>query len=102
MAEYRRPNLKQGLNDLSLHKGEAINLTVIFTADPAPQITWLKDGKPLVSDDHRKVSVNKKELEHGLVEYTCSVQMAASKYKHILRYLHYLLMLNGNGMEYTF
>lgn len=80
MAEYRRPTLKQGLSDLSLHKGEAINLTVIFTADPAPQITWLKDGKPLTSEDHRKVTVNKKDLEHGLLEYTCSVQMAASKY----------------------
>lgn len=79
VAEYRRPNLKQGLSDLSLHKGEMINLTVIFTADPMPQITWLKDGKSLISDDHRKVTCDKKELEHGLIEYTCSVQMATSK-----------------------
>lgn len=82
MAEYRRPNLKQGLSDISLHKGEPLTLKVIFTADPEPQITWLKDGKPLASIDHRKVTMEKKQLEHGLVEYTCCVQMAASKYNY--------------------
>lgn len=54
-------------------------MPVVFTADPEPKMVWLKDGKPIDSNDkHIKLSVNKKELEHGLVEYTCTLDIDES------------------------
>ena len=80
IAEYRKPIIKKGLSDISTYKGKPLNLPIVFTADPEPKMVWLKDGKPIQSNDHVKLSVVKKELEHGLVEYTCTLNIDASKF----------------------
>ncbi|XP_011291978.1 obscurin isoform X5 [Musca domestica] len=76
VAEYRKPIVKKGLVDISTHKGKPLHLPVVFTADPEPKMVWLKDGKPIDTNDrHIKISVDKKELQHGLVEYTCTLNI---------------------------
>lgn len=81
VAEYRRPNIKRGaLSDISTHKGKPLDLCVVFTADPAPQIAWLKDGKVTQGDDHVKITIDKKDFEHGLIEYTCTLHIDASRF----------------------
>ncbi|XP_073813115.1 obscurin isoform X2 [Musca autumnalis] len=76
VAEYRKPIVKKGLVDISTHKGKPLHLPVVFTADPEPKMQWLKDGKPIDANDHHiKISVDKKELQHGLVEYTCTLNI---------------------------
>lgn len=68
-----------GLADISTYKGKPLSLPVVFTADPEPKIVWLKDGKPIQADDHVKLSLVKKDLEHGLVEYACTLNIDKSK-----------------------
>uniref|UniRef100_A0A1A9ZZH6 Obscurin n=1 Tax=Glossina pallidipes TaxID=7398 RepID=A0A1A9ZZH6_GLOPL len=87
IAEYRRPNIKRGaLSDISTHKGKPLDLCVVFTADPAPQIAWLKDGKVTQGDDHVKITIDKKDFEHGLIEYTCTLHIDATKHEDNGRY----------------
>lgn len=79
VAEYRKPLLKKGIADITTDKGKPLNLPVVFTADPEPKMVWLKDGQPIAASEHVKLSINKKELEHGLIEYTCTLNIDASK-----------------------
>ncbi|XP_075169287.1 obscurin isoform X4 [Haematobia irritans] len=87
IAEYRKPIVKKGLSDISTHKGKPLSLPVVFTADPEPKMVWLKDGKPIDSNhEHIKLSVNKKELQHGLVEYTCTLNIDSTVHEDNGRY----------------
>ncbi|XP_034109415.1 obscurin isoform X3 [Drosophila albomicans] len=87
-AEYRKPLLisKSGLKDLKLKKGDAINETVIFTADPKPEIVWLKDGKPLQASEALLLKTEVKELEHGLKQFTCELSVPKAEIKDSGRY----------------
>ncbi|XP_059224502.1 obscurin isoform X2 [Stomoxys calcitrans] len=87
IAEYRKPIVKKGLTDVSTHKGKPLSLPVVFTADPEPKMVWLKDGKPIEGNhEHMKLSVAKKELQHGLVEYTCTMNIDSTVHEDNGRY----------------
>ncbi|XP_046810938.1 obscurin isoform X2 [Lucilia cuprina] len=86
IAEYRKPIVKKGLADISTYKGKPLSLPVVFTADPEPKITWLKDGKPIQANEHVKLEVVKKDLEHGLVEYACTLNIDKTEHADNGRY----------------
>lgn len=71
---------KSGLRDLKLKKGDTIDETVIFTADPKPEILWFKDGKPLQATEALILKTEVKDLEHGLKQYTISLNIAKGEF----------------------
>lgn len=76
--EFRRPNLKKGLEDKKSPKDEAIAFTVELTADPLPDITWLHNGVKI--EDHRmKYDIKEEVLEHNLkkLTYTMTIPSGA-------------------------
>ncbi|XP_056679726.1 myomesin-1 isoform X2 [Monodelphis domestica] len=53
IAEKNRARVLGGLPDVvTIQEGKALNLTCNLWGDPAPEISWLKNEKPLASDDH--------------------------------------------------
>lgn len=81
VAEYRKPLLiaNSGLRDIKLKKGDKVAVTVTFTADPNPEIVWLKDGKPISENKSLALKVTSKDLEHGLKQYECSLNILEGK-----------------------
>jgi len=79
---------KSGLRDLKLKKGDTIDETVIFTADPKPEIVWFKDGKPLQGTEALLLKTEVKDLEHGLKQYTCNLNIAKGKFLKIQQFLY--------------
>uniref|UniRef100_A0A452S5J1 Myomesin 1 n=1 Tax=Ursus americanus TaxID=9643 RepID=A0A452S5J1_URSAM len=51
-----RARVVGGLPDVvTIQEGKALNLTCIVWGDPTPEVSWLKNEKPLVPDDHCSV-----------------------------------------------
>uniref|UniRef100_A0A8C9D838 Myomesin-1 n=1 Tax=Panthera leo TaxID=9689 RepID=A0A8C9D838_PANLE len=51
-----RARVLGGLPDVvTIQEGKALNLTCIVWGDPTPEVSWLKNEKPLVTDDHCSV-----------------------------------------------
>ncbi|XP_020716206.1 obscurin isoform X3 [Ceratitis capitata] len=86
VAEYRKPILKSGLHDITTNKGNSLAIPIVFTADPQPKITWLKDGKPLKEQDNIKINETVKDIENGLKEYTYALNFDESQHKDSGRY----------------
>lgn len=68
VAEYRKPIIKKPLETTQSPKNAQLSLACVLTADPLPEITWLKDGKQITEDDGVQIKKEVKELEHGLKE----------------------------------
>ena len=100
-SEYRKPLIisKSGLRDLKLKKGDVIEETVVFTADPKPEILWFKDGKPLQGTEALILKTEVKDLENGLKQYTCSLNVAKGKYKTLYIYDKFL---NSQILQYLY
>lgn len=45
--EKEPPQLLEPLHNLTIHEGESVVLKAQIVGNPTPQITWLKDGKPI-------------------------------------------------------
>ncbi|XP_017836914.1 obscurin isoform X3 [Drosophila busckii] len=88
VAEYRKPLLISGSNlkDIKVKKGDNISEAVIFTADPAPEIIWLKDGQKEDGDATLVLTTEIKELDHGLKQYTCTLNIKDADIKNSGRY----------------
>lgn len=71
-----------GLRDIKLKKGETVNEAVVFTADPLPEIILLKDGVPVSGDKKNILKTETKELENGLIQYTCTLNIKDGKNFH--------------------
>ncbi|XP_026868907.2 M-protein, striated muscle isoform X3 [Electrophorus electricus] len=53
IAERNRARVAGGLPDVvTIQEGKALNLTCNISGDPVPEVTWLKNDRELVSDDH--------------------------------------------------
>ncbi|XP_048856832.1 M-protein, striated muscle isoform X1 [Brienomyrus brachyistius] len=53
IAERNRARVAGGLPDVvTIQEGKALNLTCNISGDPVPEVTWLKNERELVSDDH--------------------------------------------------
>ncbi|KAJ8279799.1 hypothetical protein COCON_G00068650 [Conger conger] len=53
VAERNRARVAGGLPDVvTIQEGKSLNLTCNISGDPVPLVTWLKNEKELVSDDH--------------------------------------------------
>ncbi|XP_029446926.1 myomesin-1 isoform X1 [Rhinatrema bivittatum] len=53
IAEKHRARILGGLPDVvTIQEGKALNLTCNLGGDPVPEITWMKNEKLLVGDDH--------------------------------------------------
>ncbi|KAM6218324.1 myomesin-1 isoform 2-T2 [Rhynchocyon petersi] len=53
IAEKNRARVLGGLPDVvTIQEGKALNLTCNVWGDPTPEVSWLKNEKPLESDDH--------------------------------------------------
>ncbi|XP_031224579.1 myomesin-1 isoform X2 [Mastomys coucha] len=53
IAEKNRARVLGGLPDVvTIQEGKALNLTCNVWGDPTPEVSWLKNEKPLSSDDH--------------------------------------------------
>ncbi|XP_067629054.1 obscurin isoform X3 [Eurosta solidaginis] len=86
VAEYRKPILKSGLHDITINKGGSLVIPIVFTADPQPKITWLKDEKPLKEQDNIKINETVKDIENGLKEYTYTLNFDETQHKDSGRY----------------
>ncbi|XP_028987246.1 myomesin 1a (skelemin) [Betta splendens] len=61
IAERNRARVVGGLPDVvAIQEGKSLNLTGNVWGDPAPEVSWVKNDKVLVSDDHYKL-----KFEHG-------------------------------------
>ncbi|KAM6978017.1 myomesin-1 [Aplochiton taeniatus] len=53
IAERNRARVAGGLPDVvTIQEGKALNLTCNISGDPMPEVTWLKNDREIVSDDH--------------------------------------------------
>ncbi|XP_039379266.1 myomesin-1 isoform X4 [Mauremys reevesii] len=53
VAEKNRARILGGLPDVvTIQEGKALNLTCNVWGDPVPEVTWLKNEKPLTADAH--------------------------------------------------
>ncbi|XP_056440362.1 myomesin-1 isoform X1 [Gadus chalcogrammus] len=53
IAERNRARVKGGLPDVvTIQEGKDLNLTCNISGDPVPEVTWLKNEREIVSDDH--------------------------------------------------
>ncbi|KAJ3611068.1 hypothetical protein NHX12_021084 [Muraenolepis orangiensis] len=53
VAEKGRARVAGGLPDVvTIQEGKALNLTCNLSGDPVPEVTWLKNEREIVSDDH--------------------------------------------------
>ncbi|XP_004853244.1 myomesin-1 isoform X1 [Heterocephalus glaber] len=53
IAEKNRARVLGGLPDVvTIQEGKALNLTCSVWGDPVPEVSWLKNERPLASDDH--------------------------------------------------
>ncbi|KAM7379536.1 hypothetical protein PAMP_005082 [Pampus punctatissimus] len=61
IAERNRARVVGGLPDVvAIQEGKSLNLTGNVWGEPVPEVSWLKNEKELVSDDHYKL-----KFEHG-------------------------------------
>uniref|UniRef100_A0A674N6H1 Myomesin 1a (skelemin) n=1 Tax=Takifugu rubripes TaxID=31033 RepID=A0A674N6H1_TAKRU len=61
IAERNRARVIGGLPDVvAIQEGKSLNLTGNVWGDPVPEVSWTKNDKELVSDDHYKLT-----YEHG-------------------------------------
>ncbi|XP_061569767.1 M-protein, striated muscle isoform X3 [Cololabis saira] len=52
-AERNRARVAGGLPDVvTIQEGKALNLTCNISGDPVPEVTWLKNDREILSDDH--------------------------------------------------
>lgn len=79
VAEYRKPIIKKPLEDTQSQKDVNLVLSVVFTADPLPDIVWLKDGVEIKSDENMKMKLETKELDYGLKEFTATLTFPSSR-----------------------
>lgn len=68
VADYRKPILIKPLKDVQSPKNAALELAAVITADPLPEITWLKYGEKLEESLDVQIKHEIKDLEHGLKE----------------------------------
>ncbi|XP_030557678.1 obscurin isoform X1 [Drosophila novamexicana] len=87
-AEYRKPKQisSSGLRDIKIRKGENVNESVILTADPLPEITLFKDGEKVPEDEKHILKIESKDLENGLAQYTCTINILGADIKDSGRY----------------
>ncbi|XP_065132547.1 myomesin 1a (skelemin) isoform X2 [Paramisgurnus dabryanus] len=56
IAERNRARVVGGLPDVvTIQEGKSLNLTGNVWGDPVPEVSWIKNDKPLVCDDHIKL-----------------------------------------------
>ncbi|XP_042574349.1 M-protein, striated muscle-like isoform X2 [Cyprinus carpio] len=61
IAERNRARVVGGLPDVvTIQEGKSLNLTGNVWGDPVPEVGWVKNDKPLLSDDHYTL-----KFEHG-------------------------------------
>uniref|UniRef100_A0A8C2CIF1 Myomesin 1a (skelemin) n=1 Tax=Cyprinus carpio TaxID=7962 RepID=A0A8C2CIF1_CYPCA len=61
IAERNRARVVGGLPDVvTIQEGKSLNLTGNVWGDPVPEVSWVKNDKPLLSDDHYTL-----KFEHG-------------------------------------
>lgn len=63
--EFRRPKMTKGLDNRKIQKGTSTTFEIEFTADPLPDIEWLKNGKK-IEDKRMKYDIKEEVLEHNL------------------------------------
>ncbi|XP_055374379.1 obscurin isoform X3 [Condylostylus longicornis] len=79
-AEYRKPILKKGPQDIQCKKGDNVLVPIVFTADPKPDIKLLKDGKEIPLDDNVKLEIKSEPLENGLKQFTVNVIFPSARH----------------------
>ncbi|XP_069964240.1 obscurin isoform X3 [Bactrocera oleae] len=85
-ADYRKPILKSGLRDITAKKGNSLAIPIVFTADPQPKITWVKDGLALKKQGNIKITESVQDIENGLKEYSYTLNFDELQHKDSGRY----------------
>lgn len=78
--EFRRPKLTKGLQDTTIPKGSSVVFDVEFTADPLPDIEWLKDGVK-IEDKRMKYDIKEEVLEHNLKKLVYSMTLPQGEHE---------------------
>ncbi|RZB39359.1 muscle M-line assembly protein unc-89-like [Asbolus verrucosus] len=75
--EFRRPKLKQGLQDETIVKKNSVTLQAVIVGDPVPDPTWYVDGKEITSQEYENYKIiletEDHELKDGLKECSYSL-----------------------------
>ncbi|XP_076264307.1 obscurin isoform X15 [Rhynchophorus ferrugineus] len=75
--ELRRPKLKEGLKDQKVVKKNGVTFKAVIVGDPIPDVTWLKDGKPISNQEYERSKIilenEDHDIEDGLKECTYSL-----------------------------
>ncbi|XP_023945008.2 obscurin isoform X6 [Bicyclus anynana] len=50
-SPQERPQFIHGLREVTGEEGQPLSVSAPFTANPVPQVTWTKDGKPLTPNE---------------------------------------------------
>ncbi|EFX63939.1 hypothetical protein DAPPUDRAFT_118692 [Daphnia pulex] len=65
-SEAPRIELSQGLSNLTVKKGEQIEVKVRIRGQPNPEVKWFKDGEALINNKDYTISTNEVENAYNL------------------------------------
>lgn len=80
VAEYRKPILIKPLQDTQSPKNAPLEFACVITADPLPDIVWLKDGKVLTESLDVQFKQTVKDLQWGLKEIKYALYFPAGRH----------------------
>uniref|UniRef100_A0A336KYA7 CSON000839 protein n=1 Tax=Culicoides sonorensis TaxID=179676 RepID=A0A336KYA7_CULSO len=78
--EFRRPNLKSGLQDFKVPKGTKATFTVELTADPLPDIEWSHNKVKITNDNGIEYDVKEEVLEHNLKKLVYKMEITSAQH----------------------
>ncbi|GLH11531.1 Titin, partial [Gryllus bimaculatus] len=87
-ARYLAPKIKTPLNDVRLKAGSIFHVDIDFIGEPAPEVTWSVDSKPLKTDDRTTIT----SIGHHTIVHTVNTKRSDSG-------LYHLLLRNSSGMD---
>lgn len=81
VADYRKPIIKTPLKDGQSPKNQPLVLALVLTADPLPDVVWMKDGKPIVeSAGGPQIKKEVTDLDHNLKEIRYYLDFASGRH----------------------
>lgn len=57
-----RPQFIHGLRDMTAEEGQPLSVSAPFVGNPIPEVSWTKDGQPLVPSERLQLTCDGKRV----------------------------------------
>lgn len=66
-SPQERPQLSNGLRDMIADEGQPLSVTAAFVGNPIPEVSWTKDGAPLLPSERILLTCDGKRVNDNFV-----------------------------------